>query len=108
MSLTAHEFRLNSIERNASDLAKSVTALSEEVGREAQWRREQELIQAREDERDKRLYERLDEMQTEIEAVRSESRAGIKEIKGVWVKLQWIVISAVIGSLVVLMFGRFG
>ena len=92
--------RLDGIERNASDLAKSVTVLSEEIGSQAEWRRQQELVQVREDERDAALYRRLDAIESRIDEVQNESRASATEIRGVWVRIQWIIISAVMTGLV--------
>jgi len=100
--------RLDTVERNASDLAKSVGALAEETAAQARWRRELELVAAREEERDKALYQRLDSIDKQIEEVREESRAAAKEVRGVWVRVQWIIITTVIGGIVGwLVMGRF-
>ena len=92
--------RLDGIERNASDLAKSVGVLSSEIAGQAEWRRQQELVQVREDERDAALYRRLDAIESRIDEVQNESRASAKEVRGVWVRIQWIIISAVMTGLV--------
>ena len=98
--LQQHDRRLDGIERNASDLAKSVGVLSEEIAEQATWRRQQELVQVREDERDAALYKRLDSIDRRIDEVRDESRAAAKEVRGVWVRIQWIIITAVVTGLV--------
>lgn len=98
--LAQQDRRLDGIERNASDLAKSVGALSVEIGNQSEWRRQQELVQVREDERDAALYRRLDAIESRIDEVQNESRASAKEIRGVWVRIQWIIISAVMTGLV--------
>ena len=98
-----HE-RLQLVERDTRDLAKSVSVLTQEIGGLKDWRTSVNLTAAREDERDKSLYRRLDEIEKSVEAVQTEARAGLKEIKGAASRVQWIVISAVIGVIITFIF----
>jgi hypothetical protein len=50
------------------------------------------IAEAREDERDKALYERLDRTDADIKALRSE----VKDMKGVGAKALWVIAGAVL------------
>ena len=96
--------RLGLVERDTRELAKSVGALTQEIAGLKDWRTSMNLTAAREDERDKSLYRRLDEIEESVEAVQTEARAGLKEIKSAAARVQWIVISAVIGVVITFVF----
>jgi hypothetical protein len=96
--------RVQLVERDTRDLAKSVSAVIQELGSLKDWRTTVNLTAAREDERDKALYRRLDEIEKSVEGVQSEARTGLKEIKGAAARVQWIVISAVIGVVITFVF----
>ncbi len=96
--------RLSLVERDTRDHAKTLSALSQEIANINEWRSATNLMTAREDERDKSLYRRLDEIERSVEAVRTEALAGVKEIKGAASRVQWIVISVVIGAVVAFVF----
>lgn len=81
--------RVDMLERDVRDHSKSITAMIEEVRVISQWQRAQDLIMAREDERDKALDNRLRGIETELHS-----------IKGGFSKAQWIIIGAVILAIV--------
>lgn len=54
------------------------------------------IAEAREDERDKNLKDQLQRMQDEISALRTETRADIKSIRGIGTKALGIVAGAVL------------
>ena len=54
------------------------------------------ITEAREDERDKALYKRLDGVDTEIASLRVETTKEFNAIKGVGSKALWVFFSAII------------
>lgn len=85
--------RVGLLERDFRDHAKTISNIVEEVRVISSWQRSQDLIMAREDERDKALNKRLDAIE-----------ADIRSIKGGFSKAQWVVISAVILAIVAFAF----
>ena len=61
--------RLDTVERNTTDLAKSVTNITEELSDLSKPLRELEVDREVHKERDKNLYSRLDQIETSIENV---------------------------------------
>lgn len=61
--------RLDTVERNTTDLAKSVTNITEELSDLSKPLRELEVDREVRKERDKNLYSRLDQIETSIEKV---------------------------------------
>ncbi len=104
MTLKTLADRLTLAECDLRDHAKSISAITTEVGLINEWRTAINLMTAREDERDKALYRRLDEIERSVEGVRTEAIGGVKEIKGAASRVQWIVISVVIGGVVAFIF----
>lgn len=90
------EERLGLNSRDLIDHAKTLTAHNDELSKLIQWRFNSDVLMAREEERDKSLYRRLGEIEASIEDSRKESAAGIREIKGTWARVQWIIITAVV------------
>lgn len=92
-----HE-RFSLVERDVRDHAKSISAIATEVAHINDWRTNLNLTAAREDERDKSLYRRLDEIDRNVEAVRVEAQEGVKGIRNAASRVQWIVVTVVIGA----------
>jgi regulator of replication initiation timing len=79
-----------------SDIVKEAVALDMRVRSLETFAQTRAVAEAREDERDKALYERLTRMEDQIK----ETRGEIKEIKGIGSKALWIVGSALLTALV--------
>lgn len=79
-----------------SEIVKEAAALAMRVRSLEAFAQTRAVAEAREDERDKALYERLTRMEDQIK----ETRGEIKEIKGIGSKALWIVGSALLMALV--------
>ena len=75
-----------------SSVAQEYLSLKSRVAHLEELAQSRAITEAREDERDKALYERLDRMETQIKDTRGE----IKDIRGIGSKALWVFISAII------------
>lgn len=95
---TSPDVRLLNAERDLQSHAKTITVFTDEIARHLVrietlegWRHNQNVVEAREDERDKSLYQRLDKIEKSIEVVGAESKSGINAIRGFGWKIFWLV-----------------
>lgn len=96
---TDHARRLEELERYVSNQGNSISeitkahgALSGRVDHLESLAQERAITEAREDERDKALYDRLDRMEKSIEVTNKD----IKDLRGIGAKALWVFISAII------------
>ena len=91
--------RITELERYAAtqgttiaEAVKAQAVLNERVLQLEQLAQSRAITEAREDERDKALYERLTRMETSI----ADTRGEVREIKGIGAKALWVFISAIL------------
>ncbi len=75
-----------------SELALQTAAISRRVEHLESLAQERAITEAREDERDKALYARLDRMEGQIKDTREE----IKDMRGIGAKGLWVFMSAIL------------
>ena len=107
MPETSHEARLANAERDLQSHAKTITVFTEELSHYKarvegleQWRHSQNIVDAREDERDKALYRRLDAIEDSIKSVRDEGKENTDSITGFGWKIFWLVAATCVGVFV--------
>jgi hypothetical protein len=90
------EERLNLLERWSRSHARSIGEITDVVGRQGvkleaieKWQMERLVAEAREEERDKALYARLDRID-----------ANINSMRGVWTRIMWIAAGTVVPAVV--------
>ncbi len=105
------EERVALVERSLVDHAKSLTAYNDEFAKFGarllaleDWRHDRNIAAAREDERDKSLYKRLDEIEASIEAIEKRMDNAAKDQKEGQFRITLLLVAAVvspIGTLIV-------
>jgi hypothetical protein len=90
------EDRVGLLERWSRNHARSIGEITDVVGRQGvkleaieKWQMERLVAEAREQERDKALYERLDRIDANIDSMR-----------GVWTRIMWIAAGTVVPAVV--------
>ena len=110
--LTIRE-RVGLLERDSRSHARSLTEIVNVVGELSvdmkkleEWQMTRLLAEAREEERDKALYGRLDRIDTSINGTKDD----IKAMRGVWTRILWIaagviIPAALLGIALVMVYG---
>lgn len=104
LSLAERDIRSHS--RAITGIVKSVTDLADDVRKLGEWQMTRLVAEAREEERDKALYGRLDR----IDASVKDTKDNIQSMRGVWTRILWIaagvlVPAVILGVAGVLVFG---
>lgn len=102
--------RLEALEKYARTHGEALTSLTDRTGdhgkrldRLEELAQARAITEAREDERDKALYRRLDEMDAKIEKMSKDTKADIAAIRGPLVKAVGIVLGAILLAIVTFM-----
>jgi S-methylmethionine-dependent homocysteine/selenocysteine methylase len=100
------EERVALVERSLVDHAKSLTAYNDEFAKFGarlaaieDWRHTRDVAAAREDERDKSLYRRLEEIEKSIEAIEKRMDTTAKDQKEGQFRITLLLVAAVISPL---------
>lgn len=92
--------------RSIGEIVKVVGSLGDDVKKLGEWQMTRLVAEAREEERDKALYGRLDRIDASVNGTKDD----IKAMRGVWTRILWIaagvlVPAVILGVAAVLVFG---
>jgi hypothetical protein len=104
--LTLNERDIRSHARSIGEIVKTVASLGDDVKKLGEWQMTRLVAEAREEERDKALYGRLDRIDASVNGTKED----IKAMRGVWTRILWIaagvlVPAVILGVAAVLVFG---
>lgn len=107
------EERVALAERNLVDHAKSLSVFADEIGKinvrmqiMEDWRHDRNVAAAREDERDKSLYKRLDDIESSIEAIETRMNTTAKDQKEGQFRITLLLVAAVVSPIGTLLVQR--
>jgi hypothetical protein len=83
--------------RSIGEIVKSVASLSDDVKKLGEWQMTRLVAEAREEERDKALYGRLDRIDASVNGTKDD----IKAMRGVWTRILWIAAGVVVPAIIV-------
>jgi hypothetical protein len=92
--------------RSLTEIVKSVASLADDVKKLGEWQMTRLVAEAREEERDKALYGRLDRIDASVNGTKDD----IQSMRGVWTRILWIVAGVLVPAVIlgiagVLVFG---
>lgn len=107
------EERMSLLERHQVDHAKSFSAYGDEIAKInvkvsalEDWRHDRNVAAAREDERDKSLYKRLDEVDKSIGAIQTRMDTTAKDQKEGQFRITLLLVAAVVSPIATIIIQR--
>jgi hypothetical protein len=96
------EFHNERRDERISEIIREAVAMTARINALEQYTQSRAVIEAREDERDKALHDRLGRMEESMKETKTEIKGEINAIKGIVPRSLWIIATAIVSAAVAL------